>query len=373
MRTGLTTVLLGALAAGAMWLGAAPVSPAAADEPAVPVTEGRVESRDVPIWLSGIGSVQPLNAVTVKVRVDGQLNRVAFTEGQDVHAGDLLAEIDPRPFRAALKQAQANQAKDEAQLSLARLDLARFVKLETTGATPVRNVDMQKSQVAALEATVQADQAVVEMAQLQLDFTRITSPLDGRAGLRLVDPGSIVHATDAGGLVTITQMQPITSLFTLAQDELPDVLAALAEGATPTAAFTRDGQRQLAVGKLVFIDSQVDQATGQVRLKAQFENADRSLWPGEFITARVQVKTVKGATVIPARAVQRGQAGTFVFAIKPDNTVELRPMSVSQVSGTLAIIANGLAPGDRVVLDGQYRLQPGTRVDAHAPPAGASP
>jgi multidrug efflux system membrane fusion protein len=373
MRRHLKTALLRVLIAGALWLGAAPALVAAADEPAIPVTAGQVETRDVPIWLSGIGSVQPLNAVTVKVRVDGQLNRVAFTEGQDVRAGDLLAEIDPRPYRAALKQAQANQAKDEAQLSFARIDLARYVKLETTGATPVRTVDTQKSQVASLEATVQADQAAVEMAQLQLEFTRITSPLDGRAGLRLVDPGSIVHATDAVGLVTITQMQPISSLFTLAQDELPDVLSAMAEGTTPTVAYARDNQRQLAMGKLVFIDSQVDQATGQVRLKALFDNADRSLWPGEFITARVQVKTIKGATVIPARAVQRGQTGTYVFTIKPDNTVELRPMSVSQVSDGLAIVASGLAPGERVVLDGQYRLQPGARVDAHAPSAGASP
>jgi multidrug efflux system membrane fusion protein len=345
---------------------------AATAGPAIPVVEGRAESRNVPIWLTGIGSVQPLNAVTVKVRVDGQLDSVAFTEGQDVHTGDLLAKIDPRPFQAQLKQAQANKAKDEAQLANARLDLVRFSSLEAKGFAPKQNLDTQRAQVATLEASVQADQAAVDMAQLQVDFTAIKSPIEGRAGLRLVDPGSIVHATDAGGLVMITQMQPIAALFTLSQDDLPAILAAMAESAPSVAAYSRDSNRLLASGKLVFVDSQVDQATGQVRVKAMFENADRVLWPGEFITARVRVRTIKDATVIPSKAIQRAESGTFVFRIADDDTVEVRPVTATLVSDSVAIVASGLAPGDRIVVDGQYRLQPGSRVEAR-PAAGATP
>lgn len=371
-------VLLGILiGAGAVWYGVAQLAPLArtsssavpADVSAVPITDGRAEVRDVPIWLSGIGSVQPLNAVTVKVRVDGQLERVAFTEGQDVRAGDLLAQIDPRPFQAQLKQAQANKAKDEAQLANARLDLARFASLESRGNASRQNVDTQKAQVAALEATVDADQAAIDMAALQLDFSTIRAPLDGRAGLRLVDPGTIVRATDPGGLVTITQMQPIAVSFTVSQDDLPDILAAMARGAVVVVAYDRAGERPLARGRLVFVDSQVEQATGQVKLKAAFDNADRALWPGEFVNAHVQVKIVSGATVVPATAIQRGQEGTYVFRIKPDDTVEVEPVTVGGVSGGAAIVAGGLSPGDRVVVDGQYRLQPGSRIEARPAPA----
>jgi membrane fusion protein, multidrug efflux system len=349
-----------------LWVGvgrnsAAPAGPPTA--PAVPITEGRAETRDVPIWLSGIGSVQALNAVTVKVRVDGQLDRVAFTEGQDVHKGDLLAQIDPRPFRAQLKQAQANKAKDEAQLANTRLDLERSMRLEAKGVATKQTLDTQRSQVAALEATLEADQAAIEMAQLQLEFSTITAPLDGRAGLRLVDPGTVVHASDANGLVTITQMQPIAVLFTASQDELSDVLAAMGRGDPAVVVYTRDGDRQLASGKLVFVDSQVDQTTGHVKLKALFDNADRALWPGEFVDTRVQVADVKAATAVPARAIERGQSGTYVYRIKPDETVEMRPVTVRHLVEGIAIIADGLAPGDRIVLDGQYRLQPGARVE----------
>src|SRR6516225_6716696 len=292
--------------------------PAAAS--AVPISEGRAEIRDVPIWLSGIGSVQPLNAVTVKVRVDGQLERVAFTEGQDVHKGDVLAQIDPRPFRAQLKQAQANKAKDEAQLANARLDLERSMRLEAKGVATKQTLDTQRSQVATLEATLEADQAAIEMAQLQLEFSTITAPLNGRTGLRLVDPGTVVHASDANGLVTITQMQPIALLFTVSQDELPDVLTAMDRAKPIVVAFTRGGDRPLASGELVFVDSQVDQSTGHIKLKALFDNADRALWPGEFVDARVQIATVKAATVIPRTAIERGQNGTFVYRIKLDDT-----------------------------------------------------
>jgi multidrug efflux system membrane fusion protein len=336
---------------------------ASAVAPAVPITEGRAETRDVPIWLSGIGSVQALNAVTVKVRVDGQLDHVAFTEGQDVHKGDVLAQIDPRPFRAQLKQAQANKAKDEAQLANARLDLDRSLTLEAKGVATKQTLDTQRSQVAALEATLEGDQAAIEMSQLQLEFSTVTAPLSGRAGLRLVDPGTVVHASDANGLVTITQMQPIAVLFTASQDELPDVLAAMGRGDPVVVAYTRGGDRPLASGKLVFVDSQVDQSTGHIKLKALFDNASRALWPGEFVDARVQVATVKAATVIPAKAIERGQNGTYVYRIKPDNSVEVSSVTVGHVAEGIAITANGLASGDRIVVYGQYRLQPGARVE----------
>jgi multidrug efflux system membrane fusion protein len=370
----LITTLIIAGAAG-LWIGhgrdnSAPASVAAA--PAVPITEGRAETRDVPIWLSGIGSVQALNAVTVKVRVDGQLERVAFAEGQDVHKGDVLAQIDPRPFRAQLKQAQANRAKDEAQLANTRLDLERSMRLEAKGVATKQTLDTQRSQVTALEATLEADQAAIEMAQLQLEFSTITAPLNGRAGLRLVDPGTVVHASDTNGLVTITQMHPIAVLFTASQDELPDVLAAMGRGDPVVVAYTRGGERPLATGKLVFVDSQVDQSTGHIKLKALFDNADRALWPGEFVDARVQVATVKAATIVPVKAIERGQNGTYVYRIKPDDTVEVSPVTVRHVSEGIAIIADGLVPGDRIVVDGQYRLQPGARIEPRQAPTSGS-
>jgi multidrug efflux system membrane fusion protein len=377
-------LLLMLFAVGAAWFGLIPdraaspkaveASPAAAGgAPAVPVTEGRAETRDVPIWLSGIGSVQPLNTVTVKVRVDGQLDRVAFTEGQDVHKGDVLAQIDPRSFRAQLKQAQANKAKDEAQLANARLDLDRSTRLEAKGAASKQSLDTQRAQVAALEATIEADQAAVEMAQLQVEFSTITAPLSGRTGLRLVDPGTVVHASDANGLVTITQMQPIAVLFSVSQDELRDVLAAMARGEPVVVAYSRDGERPLATGKLVFADSQVDQGTGHVKLKALFDNSDRALWPGEFVDARAQVATVNAAIIVPARAVERGQNGTYVFRIEPDDTVEVCPVTVGHVAEGTAIITDGLAPGDRIVVDGHYRLQPGARVEPRKATAASGP
>jgi membrane fusion protein, multidrug efflux system len=280
-----------------------------------------------------------------------------------VRKGDVLAQIDPRSFRAQLKQAQANNAKDEAQLANAKLDLERSTRLEAKGVASKQARDTQSAQVAALEATIEADQAAIEMAQLQLEFSTITAPLSGRTGLRLVDPGTVVHASDPNGLVTITEMQPIAVLFAISQDELPDALAAMARGDPVVVAYSRGGERPLATGKLVFVDSQVDQGTGHVKLKALFGNSDRALWPGEFVDARVQVATVNAATVVSSKAVERGQNGTYVFRIKPDNTVEVCPVAVGRVAEGTAIIADGLAPGDRIVVDGQYRLQSGTRVE----------
>ena len=330
---------------------------------AEPVTVALAETRDVPIWLSGIGSVSPLNAVTVKARVDGQLDSVRFAEGQDVHAGDVLASIDPRMFQAALNQAEAKQAQDQANLGNARTDLARYQKLAASAFAPTQQVDTQRATVAQLEAQVQQDQAAVAMARLQLDFTTVTAPLDGRVGLRLVDPGSIIHASDPGGIVTVTQMQPIAALFAVPQDDLPDIRAAMTKGDVPVVAYSRDSDRMLARGKLVFVDSQVDAATGQIKLKAQFENADLGLWPGQFIDARVLVKTLSRATVVPVNAVEHGQNGAYVFRVNQDNTVEVRRVKISTTTPAVAVITDGVAAGERIVVTGQYRLQPGTRVD----------
>ena len=330
----------------------------------VPVTVGVATQRDVPIWLSGIGSVQPINVVTVKVRVDGQLERVAFTEGQEVRAGDVLAQIDPRPFQAQLNQALANMARDQAQLANARLDLGRADKLAKLGAGTSQSADTLKAQVAQFDATVQADQAMADTARLNLEFCTVKSPLDGRVGMRLVDPGSIVHASDPNGLVTVTQMQPIAVLFALPQDDLAEVLAGEANGELPVAVDTRDGSRHLADGQLVFVDSQVDQANGQVRLKANFANADRSLWPGAFVTARVRVRTDRAATVVPDRAMQRGEAGDYVYLVQPDQTVAVRQVKPGPSEGGFTEIQSGITPGETVVFDGQSRLAPGVKVDA---------
>lgn len=336
---------------------------AGAGPTAVPVVVGASTVRDLPIWLSGVGTVQPLNVVNIKVRVDGQLKKVMFTEGRDVHAGELLAQIDPRTFQAQLKQAEANLAKDQALLENAKVDMGRFTRLASMGASPTQNADTLKAQVASLEATLQADQAEVDSARLQLEFTSVTSPIDGRVGLRQVDPGSIVRTSDANGLVTVTQMQPIAVLFSLPQDDLPNVLAASSQGKLTVEAFDRNGTRSLGQGELVFIDSQVDPTNGQVRLKATFANTDRSLWPGEFVTARLKVRTEQKATVVPSRAVLRSQTGTYVYAMKPDQTVDARPVKTGPTVDGYTALLSGISPGETIVLDGQSRLAPGTKVE----------
>jgi multidrug efflux system membrane fusion protein len=335
----------------------------------VPVVDGYAEARDVPILLSGLGAVQPIQAVTVKVRVDGQLERVMFVEGQEVRAGTVLAQIDARPFQAQLKQALAQKARDEAQLANAEIDLDRYVTLSRQDSIAQQQVDAQRASVEQLKAAVEADQGAVTMAQLQVQFTTITSPIEGRVGLRLVDPGSIVHATDATGLVTVTQMQPIAAIFTVPQDALPEIRENMAKGTLPVEAFSRDGAKELARGKLVFVDSQVDAATGQVRLKALFENKGRSLWPGQFISARILLRTEKDAITIPAKAVQNGPSGTYVYSIKTDNTVVMQPLSISTVNGGVAVVRSGLEAHAHIVVEGQYRLEPGSSVEITSPAA----
>ena len=368
LRTVGAIVMLGLASAGGIALYLARDS-AAATRPAptvlpVPVVADAVRSQDVPIYVTGIGTVQAFNTVTIRTRVDGQVDKVAFTEGQDVKVGDLLAQIDPRPFQAQLEQARAQKASHEAQLADAQIDLKRFSNLAKSGAATGQSVDTQKALVAQLEANVQADQAAIDNATVQLGYTTITAPIAGRTGLRLVDQGNIVHATDQTGLVVLTQIEPISLIFTLPEDALPDVAHAMAQSPLRVLAVSRDDKTELGDGTLALIDNQIDQTTGTIRLKATFPNKDHALWPGQFVNARLFLAVRHDGVTVPAAVVQRGPQGTFAYVIKPDSTVEMRPISVAQLRDGVALIDTGLRAGEQVVVDGQYKLRPGARVDA---------
>ena len=343
----------------------------------VPVVVAAVQSQNLPLYLDGLGSVQAFYTVTLKSRVDGQMMEVDFKEGQEVKAGDLLAVIDPRPYQVTLAQAQANLAKDQAQLADATLNAGRYDQLVKQGVIPQQQYDTQKALASQLQGSVQADQAQIDSAKLNLEYSRITSPIDGRIGLRLVDPGNIVHASDSNGLVVITQMEPISVVFTIPEDSLPTVVTHMRQGQLPVKAMTRDLSSQLASGVLQTIDNQIDQTTGTVRLKAVFDNKDRSLWPNQFVNARLLLDTQKDAIVIPSAAIQNGSQGTFVYVVKKDQTAEVRPITVGVTEGNISSVASGLTAGEQVVTDGQDRLQAGVTVDAHtdarpgAAPAGA--
>jgi multidrug efflux system membrane fusion protein len=330
-----------------------------------PVAVTPAQRRDLPVYLDGLGSVEAFNTVTVKSRVDGQMMEVRFTEGQEVHKGDLLAIIDPRPFQVALAQAQANLAKDEAQLTDAKLIAQRYSQLTKDGIIPQQQYDTQVALTNQLQAAVGADQAQIDNAKLNLDYSNITSPIDGRVGLRLVDAGNIVHASDQNGLLVITQMQPIAVIFTLPEDNLAAVNSRTRSGATlQVKALSRDNGMELAAGTLLTIDNQIDATTGTFRLKAVFDNKDRVLWPNQFVNARLLIDLKKNATIIPSAAVQRGDQGTFVYRINPsDNTAEVVPITVGVTQDNISSIENGLAANDLVVTDGQDRLRAGTRVD----------
>jgi multidrug efflux system membrane fusion protein len=345
------------------------IAAAAASAPslAIPVSVGTAERRDVPIYLTGLGTVQAFNTVTVKTRVDGELIKVAFTEGQNVKAGDLLAQIDPRPFQAAYDQAVAKKVQDEANLANAKLDLQRFSDLATRSFAPKQQVDTQRASVAQLEAQIQGDQAAIDSAKTQLDYTTITSPLTGRTGIRLVDQGNIVHATDSGGLVVVTQLQPISVVFTLPESELASVQSALKSGPVRIFAMDRDNDEQLAEGTIAVLDNQIAQTTGTMRIKGTFPNKDGALWPGEYLNIRLLARTAPNVVTVPSSALQRGQNGYYAYVVKRDSTVETRPLKVGQVSDGVAIVDDGVAAGEQVVTVGQYRLQPGARVEVNTP------
>jgi multidrug efflux system membrane fusion protein len=348
-----------------------------ANEP-IPVLVASAEQKDVPIFLDALGTVQAFNMVTVKPMVDGPLISVNFTEGQDVKKGDLLAQIDPRTYQAAYDQAVAKKAQDEAMLANARLDLARYTKLAANNYTSAQQADTARAQVTQNEALVRQDQAQIDNAHTQLSYTTITSPLDGRTGMRQVDPGNIVHASDTTGLVVLTQLQPISVVFTLPQQALAQVAKAMSQGLAKVLAFpqgTVSGRAGLLdAGTLSVLDNQVDPTTGTIKLKATFPNPERRLWPGAFVGARVQVDVAKDAVVVPPAAVQRGPRSTFVYVADQDNSVTRREVKVGHEDDQASIITDGVKVGDNVVVDGASRLNEQTKVIIVKPAApGSSP
>jgi multidrug efflux system membrane fusion protein len=363
-RLGLGAALVVGLGAGLMFglrSAAKPATPPVAAA-AIPVTAVRALVRDLSIERSGLGTVLPLNQVDVKVRADGQLQRIAFVEGQDIQAGDLLAEIDPRPYQAQLDFAQATLQKDLAQLASDRTEDARAAKLTMSGAGTGQTADKAKAQVAIMQATILGDQAAVDTAKINLSYTRIIAPIAGRVGLKQINEGAVIHASDATGLVTITQIHPISVQFSLPQDELSDLLAGQAKAPLPVTVHTRDGSRQLATGRLTVIDSQVDTLTGMIKLKAEFDNKDSGLWPGELVTARVIVRTDRNAIIVPSAAVQNGQNGPYVFVINASNKVALAKVKIGPTVGDVTALLSGLKPDENVVLSGQSRLTQATAV-----------
>jgi membrane fusion protein, multidrug efflux system len=353
------------VAAGIILWRRAEVAPRVASQaPPIPVTVAMAERRDVPILLQGLGTVQASNTIAVHSQIDGKLQSVNFIEGQEVHKGDTLAIIDPRSLQAALDQAKAKKAEDQAQLIAAQKDLDRFTTLANKAFETRQNLDNQQGKVDQIKATIEADQAAIDNAQTQLSYATITAPIDGRVGFRQVDAGNIIHANDQNPLTVLTQIRPVVATFTLPQKNLTDVRESMLRGTVPVHAFDQDNKNELAAGELMLVDNQIDQTTSTIRLKASFANNDDRLWPGEFVHLRVEVDTRKGAVTVPPVALQRGPQGYYAWVIKTDNTAEQRPIEASPVNDEVAIVTKGLAPEERVVVNGQYRLQAGSRVDA---------
>jgi multidrug efflux system membrane fusion protein len=339
---------------------------------AVPVKIAVVARQNVPIYLTGLGTVQAVLTVGIHSQVDGKLQEMPFAEGQLVKKGDVLARIDPRLFKAALDQAKARKAQDEAQLVAAEKDLTRFKTLALKNIQTEQGVDLQQAKVDQLKATIDADVAAIESAQTQLDYTTILAPNDGRIGVRLVDPGNVVRASDAGSIATLVLMQPASVMFTLPARMLDDVRQAMMGKPLEVIAYDQDNQRQLSTGTLLMVDNAIDQTTATIRLKATFANADERLWPGEFVNARLLLETRPNVLAVPASAVQRGPQGLFAWIVNTNDTAAVRPIQVGPTTGDLTIVTSGLQEGDRVVTEGQYKLQTNAPVTVSAPPTAAT-
>jgi multidrug efflux system membrane fusion protein len=341
---------------------------------AISVAVAPVQRQDVPVYLSGLGSVTAFNTANIKSRVDGQIMKVNFREGQDVREGDLLIEIDSRPYAVQLEQMQAQLFRDQAQLRDARLNLERYTALIPSGSIAQQQVDTQKALVDQLDGTVRNDQAQIDSAKLNITYCHITAAFNGRVGLRQVDPGNIVHASDTNPMLILTQLQPIAVIFTLPEDVLPKVAQQMKRGTLEVDAFSRDDSTKLGSGKLLTIDNQIDPTTGTAKLKAVFENKDSSLWPNQFVNADLLLETRKNSTVVPTAAIQRGPQGTFVYAVNADKTVQDKAVTIALTQGDVTVLSDGVNPGDTVVTDGQDKLQRGSRIEPRnvAPNAGAS-
>jgi membrane fusion protein, multidrug efflux system len=367
---GVVLALIAVLAGGGYWgwkhvlppsASAQQTSPANGQR-AIPVTVAEVKKADFPVYLNGLGTVQPYDTVTVRSRVEGQVIKVAFRQGQMVKEGDLLVQIDPRPYQAALDQALAKKTQDEANLKNAQLNLSRYSSLAKQDFATRQQLDNQQSTVDQLQAQIQGDQAAIDNAQTQLSYTTITSPLTGRTGFRFIDPGNIVHPTDTTGIVTIVKLQPISVVFTAPEENVPEINKALAAGTVEVTALSSDGTKTLSQGHLALVNNQVDQASGTIGMKATFENKDNALWPGLSVSTRLLVETLKNVIVVPEDAIQRGPNGLYVFVVGANSRVELHDVKVSQEGHGQTVVTQGLSPGQRVVVAGQYRLQEGSLV-----------
>ena len=361
---GAIVALLVVAVAAWRWLGAKPLP--AAKPKAIAVDVATVNRADVPVYLEGLGTVQAFYTVTITARVDGQIEKVAFKEGQDVKKGDLLVQIDPRPYQAALGVAIAARDKDRALLANAHRDMDRYAELEPEDLASKQTVDTQRALIAQLSAQIKGDEAAIDNARTQLEYTTIRSPIDGRTGIRQVDPGNNVHATGTTGMVVVTQLEPISIIFTLPEEAFGQLSAALARGTVTATALSRDDKEELDHGTVELIDNQIDQSTGTIRVKVILPNKQRRLWPGQFVNVRVMTQLQRQVLTIPATALERGPDGPFTYVIQPDSTIRVAAITAGEQTGDIVVVEKGLQAGDKVVASNQYRLQPGSLIRPNA-------